>query len=100
MITIDLSPEAEAQAKNNAAQRGQNVAVYVRDIVEKAIFLTAEDDETLTDAEQEAEVQAVLEGLASEKAGRMRSFDEFAAEMRAKYQLPTHLTAEELGIAA
>ncbi len=63
-----------------------------------------EDINTLADVllagllarDQAKETDAIRAGLEASDAGRVRPLAEVAAEMRAKYNLPTHLSDEEI----
>lgn len=48
------------------------------------------------EAERAKETHAIRMGLEASDAGRVRPLAEFAAEMRAKYNLPVHLSDEEI----
>ncbi len=46
--------------------------------------------------EQSEAAESLRRGLADSDAGRVRLFSEVAAQWRTKYNLPTHLSDEEL----
>ena len=85
---ITLKPETEARLRERAERDGSDVNAVADALVAAALEWEARD---------EAEAQASLRrGLADSDAGRVRLFSEVAAEWRAKYNLPTHLSQEEL----
>lgn len=46
--------------------------------------------------EQVSELEGIWRGLEASDAGRVRSLAKSYAEMKAKYNLPTHLTDQEI----
>ena len=84
-MTLTLTPKTEALLRAKAKRDG-------------------EDADTLADLllgdllarEQEEEVEALRLGFEASDAGRVRPLAVAAAEMRAKYNLPTHLSDEEI----
>jgi len=85
---ITLTPETEARLRERAARDGADI-----DAVADALVAAALEWEAREEAESEASLRR---GLADSDAGRVRLFSEVAAEWRTKYNLPTHLSQEEL----
>jgi predicted transcriptional regulator len=84
-MTLTLTPQTEANLLAWAEYEGQEA-----DIVADVLLADA-----LARA-RAAEVEAIRVGMEACDAGRVRPYSEFAAEMRAKYNLPTHLSDEEV----
>ena len=80
-----LKEERKRAREQRRRQKGQDV-----DTVADALLV-----EALARVQAE-EVEAIRVGLEACDAGRVRPFSEFAAEMRAKCNLPTHLSDEEI----
>ena len=87
-MTITIAPETEAKLRAKAEREGQDV-----NTVTGALLTAALEWE---ERGRKAETEAIRRGLEACAAGRTRPLAEFAAEMRTKYNLPTHLTDEEL----
>ena len=87
-MTITLTPETETLLRERAQQEGGDMASTADRMLRAVLHWDARDRaETL---------EGIRLGLEDSDAGRVRPFTEFAAEMRAKYALPTHLTDAEL----
>lgn len=84
-MTLTITPRTEAMLLAKAEREGE-------DVNSLADGLLAD----LLAREQAEEVAAIRAGLKASDAGRVRPLAEVAAEMRAKYQLPTHLSDEEI----
>lgn len=84
-MTLTLTPNTEALLLAKAERDGEDVNAV-------ADALLAD----LLAREQAEEVAALRVGLESSDAGRVRPLAEVAAENRAKYRLPTHLSDEEI----
>lgn len=84
-MTITLKPQTEANLLAWAEYEGQDA-----DIVADVLLADA-----LARAQAE-KIAAIHVGLEACDAGRVRPFSEFAAEMKAKYNLPTHLSDDEI----
>jgi hypothetical protein len=88
-MTITLTPETEARLRQRAAGEGQDFD-RVADTLLQIALDWEEQDRAVT-------VEVLQRSLAASDAGRVRPFTQFAEEMRAKYDLPTHLSDQELG---
>ena len=84
-MTLTLTPQTEANLLAWAEYEGQEA-----DIVADALLADA-----LARA-RAAEVEAIRVGFEDSDAGRVRPLAEIAAEKRAKYNLPMHLSDEEI----
>jgi hypothetical protein len=85
---ITLRPETEALLQERAARDGTDINTFADALVTAALEW---------DAREEAEAEESLRrSLADSDAGRVRLFSEVAAGWRTKYNLPTHLSQEEL----
>ncbi len=84
-MTIILAPETEAMLHARAEREGQDASSVADTLLANVL---AQD--------QAEELAALRAGLESSDAGRVRPFSEFAAEMRTKYNLPAHLSDEEI----
>jgi plasmid stability protein len=79
-ILINLSPELETQLRAKAAQQGQDISSIAAEILASALAWETQDTE---DA-----IEGIQQGLNDFEIGKSRSFDDFAAEQRHKYNLP------------
>ncbi len=87
-MTITLTPETEIMLRERARQDGTDADAIADRMLRAVLSWDARDRaETLT---------GLRTGIADSDAGRVRSFAEFAAELRAKHALPTQLTDAEL----
>ena len=86
--SITLNPDTEARLRETAMRDGVEPDALAETIIAEALAWEAQD-------RQEA-IESIRRGLEANDAGRVRPFAEFAAEMRARYNLPAHLTEEEL----
>lgn len=84
-MTLTITPQTEALLLAKAERDGGDINT-VADVLLADILAR----------EQEEEIAALRVGLESSDAGRVRSLAEVAAEKRAKYHLPTHLSDEEI----
>ena len=84
-MTLTLTPRTEAELLAWAEYEGQEA-----DIVADVLLADA-----LARA-RAAEVEAIRVGFEASDAGRVRPYSDFAAEMRARYNLPTHLSDDEI----
>lgn len=87
-MTLTLQPQTEAMLKARAESEGQDVNQLVNSLLVHAL---REDDRD--DAEM---IEGIQRGLEASDAGRVRPLAEFVAEMEAKYNLPIHLSDEEV----
>ena len=73
-LVLDLSPEAEARIRTYAEERGQDVTQYLVELAEynHAIDLSEFEDQ----ADFDASVAGIREGLADLEAGRTYSLEE------------------------
>lgn len=79
-IEITLSPELEEQLRKKAIAQGQDISLVAAELLASTLKQEAQD---LDEA-----IQGIQQGLDNFEAGNFRSFDEFAAEQRRKYNLP------------
>ncbi len=84
-MTLTLTPKTEAKLLAWAEYEGQEADIVADVLLADALARV-----------QAEETAAIRVGLEDSDAGRVRPFSEFAAEMRAKYNLPTHLSDEEI----
>ena len=84
-MTLTLTPKTEARLRAWAEYEGENADILAEALLADALARV-----------QAEEVAAIQVGLEACDAGRVRPYSEFAAEMRAKYNLPTHLSNEEI----
>ena len=87
-MTITLKPETEARLVERAEREGADV----NDTAD-ALVVAGLEWEAREKADSAASLRRALE---ESDAGKVRLFSEVAAEWRAKYNLPTHLSDEEL----
>ena len=85
---ITLKPETEALLRQRAERDGEDINAFADALVVAALEWEARE-------EAEAE-ESLRRSLADSGAGRVRLFSEVAAEWRTKYNLPTHLSQQEL----
>lgn len=84
-MTPTISPQTEAQLSVWAQYEGQDANVLADILLANALNRIRAE-----------EIAAICAGLEACDAGRVRPLAEFAAEMRAKYNLPTHLSDEKI----
>lgn len=87
-MTLTLTPQTEAMLKARADSEGQDVNQLVN-----ALLVHALQEDDREDAEM---MEGIRCGLEASDAGRVRPLSEFVAEIEAKYDLPTHLSDEEV----
>jgi len=80
-ITVSLNPDIEAKLYAKAKQQGQDINTLAAELLTQLIEWEQQDTE-----EANAGIQHGLDDFA---AGRSRSFQDFAAEQRQKYDLST-----------
>ena len=80
IITINLPPDAEQRLREKAARQGQDAETVAAAVLIEALEWDAQD--------RAEAIEGVQRGLEDFQAGRYRSFNEFAAEQRRKYNLP------------
>lgn len=78
-IVVTLSPELEALLLDKAAQRGQDVSLVASELLASVLEWEEQDSEEA--------IKIIQQGLNDFKAGRFRSFQDFAEEQRHKYDL-------------
>lgn len=78
-IVVNLSPDLEALLHDRAARQGQDVSLVASELLASVLTWEAQDSEEA--------IQGIQQGLDDVEAGRVRSFQEFAAEQRQKYNL-------------
>ncbi len=84
-MTLTLTLKTEAMLLARAENEGQDANVLA-DVLLADLLARA----------QAEEVVAIRVGFEDSDAGRVRPLAEVAAEKRAKYNLPTHLSDEEI----
>ncbi len=84
-MTLTITPKTEAMLLAKAEREGEDINTLADVLL---AGLLARD--------QAKETDAIRAGLEASDAGRVRPLAEVAAEMRAKYNLPTHLSDEEI----
>lgn len=78
-IIVTLSPELEAQLRDRAIRKGQDVNLLASELLANVLEWEAQDSEEA--------IEGIQQGLDDFAAGQFRSFDEFAQEQRRKYNL-------------
>ncbi|MDF0551612.1 hypothetical protein [Kamptonema sp. UHCC 0994] len=78
-IIVTLSPELEAQLRDRAIRKGQDVNLLASELLANVLEWEAQDSEEA--------IEGIQQGLDDFVAGQFRSFDEFAKEQRRKYNL-------------
>ncbi len=84
-MTLTITSKTEAMLLAKAEREGEDINTLADVLL---AGLLARD--------QAKETDAIRAGLEASDAGRVRPLAEVAAEMRAKYNLPTHLSDEEI----
>jgi predicted transcriptional regulator len=79
-IVVTLSPELEEQLREKAIRQGQDINLVAAELLASVL-----EWETQDSAEA---IVGIQQGLDEFDAGKFRSFDEYAAEQRQKYNLP------------
>lgn len=87
-MTITLAPETEALLRDKAERDGQDVNRLGDALL---VYVLQEEARDRTEM-----LEGIRRGLEASDAGRVRPIAEVSAEMRAKYNLPTHLSDEEI----
>lgn len=90
-MSITLTPETEARLREQAVRQGLEPDALADSLLAEAL--------AWEEVDRAEAVEGIRRGLEASDAGRVRPFAEFAAEMRAKYNLPTDLTDEEINAA-
>lgn len=85
---IILKPETEELLRQRAERDGADINAFADALVAAALEWEARE-------EIEA-AESLRRSIADSDAGRVRLFSEVAAQWRTKYNLPTHLSQEEL----
>jgi predicted transcriptional regulator len=80
-INVNLSPEAEAKLLEKATRQGKDIAIVAAELLVRVLEWETQDSEEA--------IVGIRRGLDDFEAGRFRSFQEFADEQRAQYDLPT-----------
>ncbi len=78
-ITINLSPDLETKLQDKALQEGKEINQVITELLTTLIEWEIEDS-------KEA-IKGIQRGLSDFEQGNYRSFDEFAKEQDAKYNL-------------
>ncbi len=84
-MTLTLRPQTEARLLAWAEYEGQDADTVADALLAEALARV-----------QAKEVAAIRIGFEDSDAGRVRPLAEVAAEKRAKYNLPSHLSDEEV----
>jgi predicted transcriptional regulator len=79
-INVNLSPEAEAKLLEKATRQGKDIAIVAAELLVRVLEWETQDSEEA--------IVGIRRGLDDFEAGRFRSFQEFADEQRAQYDLP------------
>jgi predicted transcriptional regulator len=79
-IVVSLPYELEAKLQARAERQGRDIAVVAAELLSD--MLEWEENDT------EEAIQGIQRGLDAFEAGQYRSFGDFAAEQRRKYDLP------------
>jgi predicted transcriptional regulator len=87
-MTITLKPETEARLRERAAREGVDVSAIADEIVLAGL--------EWGEREHAEAVDGLRHSLAESDSGRVRRFSEVAAEWRVKYNLPAHLSDDEI----
>lgn len=87
-MTITLKPETEARLRERAERDGSDMNAIADSLVAAGLEWEARD--------QAEAAESLRLALAQSDAGRVRPFLDVAAEWRAKYQLPVHLSDEQI----
>lgn len=85
-MTITLKPETEARLRERAKRDGADMNAIADALVVAGLEWEAR--------EQVEAAEGLRRALTESDAGKVRLFSEVAAEWRAKYNLPTHLSDE------
>jgi predicted transcriptional regulator len=80
-IVVTLSPELEEQLREKAVRQGQDINLVATELLASILEWETQDSA--------AAIAGIQQGLDEFEAGRFRSFDEYAAEQRQKYNLPS-----------
>ena len=80
-INVNLSPEAEAKLLEKATRQGKDIAMVAAELLVRVLAWETQDSEEA--------VVSIRRGLDTFEVRRFRSFQEFADEQRAQYDLPT-----------
>ncbi|WP_434683847.1 hypothetical protein [Pseudanabaena minima] len=81
-IVITLNPKLEALLHSRAAKQGQDVNFIASELLANILDWEEKDSEEA--------IKGIQVGLDDFKAGRYRSFQDFAEEQRHKYNLPVN----------
>ena len=87
-MTLTLTPQTEALLVAKAEREGEDINTLLN-----ALLVYALQEEDRDHAEM---IQGIQRGLEASAAGRVRPLSEFMAEMNDKYNLPAHLSDEEI----
>ncbi len=96
-MTITIDDSLFADLRQLAEQRGEDPNRFAVAVLQKAVWehqtdvvssADTDEDADLTEADHLAIRDGIRRGLEAVVAGRLRPFSEFAAEQRAKYDLP------------
>ena len=87
-MTVTLTPETETRLRQKAERDGQDINAVADTMLAMVLEWEAEEYADM--------LKGIQRGLEDSDIGRVRPFAEFAAEMRAKYDLPTHLSDVEI----
>lgn len=87
-MTITIDAELETRLRAAAEARGEDPNRFAIAVLTEALDWNEDPDADLTEEEKAAVRAGVERGLKDFEEGRFRPFAEFAAEMRARYDLP------------
>ena len=78
-MSITINPHTEAKLRERAVREGQDIDTLADTLLNMALEWEAQD--------RIEAVEGIRQGLQAFDEGRYRSFQEFAAEQRARFQL-------------
>lgn len=81
-MSITISPDTEARLREQAVREGKDLDTLADTLLNMALEWEAQ--------EYADTVQGIKHGIEAFEQGRSRPFDEFAAEQRAKFNLPSN----------
>lgn len=88
-MAITLSLQTKERLREKADCEGRDVNTVADSLIRAALEWEVR--------ERAEDMEGLRRGIAPSDAGRVRPLEDFAGEMRANYNLPTHLSDEEIG---
>ena len=86
-MTITIDSDTESRLREKAAREGKDIDTLASTLLNMALVWEAQD--------RAEAVEGIRLGWEACEQGRMRPFREFAAEQRAKFNLPSSVEAAE-----